>query len=422
MSFLKITPEIAQKIIVNAQFLNGQNQIPSGKEGLMTVLDKLGYVQIDTISVVNRAHHQTFWARTPNYSEELLFELQKTDRKIFEYWSHAMSYLPMADFRYCLPRMRKFKNPKSHWITNRIEICKPIINDVFKRVKDEGPLSSKDFEKEAGKKGGTWWDWKPAKIALEILYWQGKLMISERHNFQKVYDLTERVLPSDIDTSFPTEKETAEYIVLRATKALGVVGEKEIYKFLQPGATRDSDMLLACKKAISNTLKKLVESNQIIPVKIDQIGTDYYGLPEIEGQINNSEAKKNVRFLSPFDNLIIQRERAKQLFDFEYSLECYTPAPKRKFGYFVFSILWGHQIIARFDPKADRKNKLLIINNLQFEEKPIDFDQLLPVLAAEFVRFAHFHLCQVVIFENCLQIKKLAELQHLIKVLLSNKL
>ncbi|NQU85141.1 MAG: winged helix-turn-helix domain-containing protein [Mariniphaga sp.] len=401
--------EDARRIAVYCQLLNGKKTSSKGEKNLIKIFDQLGYIQIDTISVVNRAHHHALWTRSHDYTEEMLHHLQATDRKIYEYWGHAMSYLRMADFRYSLPRMEKFRNPKSPWAKTRIEKTKNIIGNVKKRIQDEGPLSSKDFENTSGKKGGTWWDWKPAKIALEIMYWQGELMVSERKKFQKYHDLTDRVLPENIDISFPTEKESAWFIIHGALKSFGIASEKEIRNFMQPGSSRDSDFQLVNVKEIKKYLNELIEAGEIIKVKIEDIDTDYFMLAKFEKLPENKNSA--IRLLSPFDNLIIQRERTRQLFGYDYSLECYTLEPKRKFGYFVFPILYGNKLVGRLDPKADRKNKILILKNLVFEPTFKVSVKFLNLFSAELKQFAVFNNCEKIIIEKCPNQKMKKELE-----------
>lgn len=174
---------------------------------MLATIDKLGYVQIDTLAVVARSHHHILWTREQDYKEENLFELQEKDKKIFEYWSHAVSYLPMKDYRFSIPRKVAFENNQLKWIQKD----KNINQYVLDRIKAEGPLQSKNFEHQRTSPA-NWFEWKPAKRALEQLFMEGKLMIAKRQGFQKVYDLTERVLPDWVDVTTPTAEEYAYYI------------------------------------------------------------------------------------------------------------------------------------------------------------------------------------------------------------------
>jgi len=398
----KISSKQARKIILNAQLLGGRTKLTKGKEGIAQTIEKLGYVQIDTIAVIERAHHHTLWSRRADYAPEMLHELQTKDRRVFEYWGHAMSYLPMSDYRYFLPKMRNFENPRSKWAEISLAKCRHLMQPVIERIRKEGPLCSRDFQPPPEKKRGNWWDWKPAKIALEMLFWKGDLMVTERRNFQKVYDLTDRVLPGHIDTSIPCDDEIGQFLVQRALSANGILQEKEILNFLQPNAGRDSDIRVADSDIILNSLHGLIDAGQVTPLKIaGENDANYYALSEIfEKSTKPIIRQPRVFILSPFDNLMIQRKRIKNLFGFNYSLECYVPASKRKFGYFTLSILWGENFVGRLDSKADRKNKTFIVRKLAFESTLKDFDVFLPVFTKKLTDLARFNQCDRIQLEK----------------------
>ncbi len=399
MQNISISKKQARKIILQSQLL-ANNHKQKAEGNLLSIIDSLGYVQIDTISVINRAHHHILRTRDSSYKEADLHSLQTKQRAVFEYWGHAMSYLPIKDYRYYLPKMRKFENPSSNWGNMMLQKGQDAMQMVIDRIKAEGPLSAKDFKTDKIK-GGAWWDWKPAKIALELLFWKGNLMINERKNFQKYYDLKERVLPDDIDTTYPSDDELSEFLIFKALTALGVSSEKEIRKFLQPGTIRDADIQMIGSEKVKTKLKQLQEDKKIIPLKIENNKTIYYMLKEkqdiLDLSLSNSQ---KIHLLSPFDGLIIQRERVKTFFDFDYSIECYVPEPKRKYGYFVLPILWKDKLIGRIDPKADRKNKTLIINNLYFEPSFKEIDDFLPLLKNKLTEFATFNGCEKLDFDN----------------------
>ncbi|MGZ6539798.1 MAG: winged helix-turn-helix domain-containing protein, partial [Bacteroidia bacterium] len=291
-------------------------------------------------------------SRLPDYEENYLSDLVN-DKSIFEYWSHAASYLPMCDFRFSLPRKKAYSDGKSHWFGQDKKMNKYVLD----RIKAEGALQSKDFEyKRNGP--GNWYEWKPAKRALEQLFMEGKLMVLKRQGFQKVYDLTERILPKDIDTSFPTEKEFSEHLIRRAVKSNGIVEEKEVF-YLRKGL----------KESVNKTLKKLLKEGELIEVKISGAEKSIYVTTEEQLKaIEKIKLKNDIQLLSPFDNLIIQRKRLQTIFDFDYQIECYVPEPKRKFGYFCLPVLYNDKFVARFDPKADRLTKVFYIKSMYFEK------------------------------------------------------
>ena len=398
MKVIPLPVDMARRLAIRGQLLDSQAKQIKGKRGVSHIVAQLGYIQIDTIAVVQRTHHHTLWTRQSDYHPDMLHTGQATDRNIFEYWGHALAYLPMQDYRYFLPRIENFQNSQSRWITGMREKAAPVIQLVRQRIREEGPLRAKDFEAPPRQKSGKWWDWKPAKLALELMFWNGELMVTERRDFQKVYDLTERVLPANIDTRTPDSKELGQFFVRRALSAYGIAHEREICTFMQPNALWDSSFLAASKKAVLKALAGLVEARVITPVHIPEAGkTPYYALADtLKKAAKCKPTAPAVSLLSPFDNLIIQRDRTQRLFGFEYRLECYTPAAKRKYGYFVLPILWGDQLIGRLDPKADRKNKTLIIHSLIFEPGFTDFEVLLPAFVKTLREFARFNGCETV--------------------------
>ncbi|MBL7128236.1 MAG: YcaQ family DNA glycosylase [Ignavibacteria bacterium] len=404
MKEIRISPEIARSIALKAQLLDGGTKLPKGKEGVVQTIENLGYVQIDTINIIERAHNHTLWTRRPDYKPEMLHELQSKDRRVFEYWGHAASYLPTTDYRYYIPMMRSFADPKSKWVQGRLKKFGHLMDPILERIRNEGALASRDFETLTDKSRGTWWDWRPAKVALELLFWKGELMITERRNFQRVYDLTERVLPAHTDTNIPGDDKMGRFFVSRALSAYGVATEKEICNHIHA----------AGKKIIINAIQDFIDSGEVMPVKI--VGddkSDYYAFSEVmEKSIRVKRKNSALHLLSPFDNLIIQRDRIKRLFDFDYALECYVPKGKRKLGYFVLPILWGDKFVGRLDSKADRKKKVLAIKSLGFEKGFKDFEKLLPPLTDKLKDFARFNKCESIELEKVLPVKVKSELKR----------
>jgi hypothetical protein len=377
----------ARRVALHAQLLDGQAQLPAGKQGVLQAIEKLGYVQIDTIAVIQRAHHHTLWTRCPDYDPAMLHELQAQDRRVFEYWAHAASYVPMSDYRYYLPRMRQAHDPYTKWERGRLEQFGHLMEPVLERIRQEGPLGSKDFA--TGDTQGTPRDRNPSKVALEMLFGRGQLMVTERRGFEKIYDLAERVLPADVDTRAPDDDELGRFFVRRALSACGVAQKKEIQVHIDA----------ADKKLLAKALRDLVKDGQVIPVQVGD--ADYYALPERLAQAGQLQAvPPRVSLLSPFDNLIIQRERVKRLFGFDYALECYMTAAKRKYGYFVLPILWGERLVGRLDPKAERKKKTFIIRNLALEPGFEAGNDFVSALNNALKTFAHFNGCEKITFEK----------------------
>jgi uncharacterized protein YcaQ len=390
MAIQTISPETARKLILHTQLLDGRSNLPGGKNGAARVIEKLGYVQIDTISRVERAHHHTLWTRLPDYNPAMLHELLVKEKRIFEYWGHEASCLPMQDYRFYLPRMRSFEDPHTGWHRNLLERYRHLTPQILDRIRQEGPLSSKDFERPSGSKQGSWWDWKPAKTALELLFWQGKLMVAERRGFQRVYDLTERVLPAGVDTHYPDKDELGQFYVRRALQSMAVAREREILKHLG-GATQ---------AMISKGLHELLANGEAVELELESDkNKPYYALTGTLA-FKNRKGEPQVHILSPFDNLLIQRDRTRRLFEFEFTLQCYLPAQKRTVGYFLLPILWGDRFAARMDVQADRKNKLLFIHNLVFEPGFHDFDQFIEPFAEKIIAYAKFNGCRQIMIEK----------------------
>jgi uncharacterized protein YcaQ len=268
-----------------------------------------------------------------------------------------------------------------------------LIEGVLDRIRVEGPLGSLDFKAPDGFERGEWWSRKPAKQALETLLAAGDLMVTERRNFQRIYDLTERVLPDWVDTTEPGPSKVARFQVRRALAALGVASGSEIQWKRGNG------------KAVSKALEELADSGEIIPVEVDGWkGRPCYALAEVlertAGQAGGTLNRESLHILSPFDNLVILRPWLEKLFLFRYRIECYLPEAKRRYGYFALPVLWGERFVGRVDAKADRNSQTLVINQLTFEPQVADYDGLLPVLAKKLWAFAVFNDCERIAIER----------------------
>ena len=349
----------------------------------MSIIDQLGYVQIDTISVIARAHHHVIWSRNPKYQPKNLDKLL-AKRQVFEYWTHAASYLPIDAYRFSWPLKEDFRKR----MASRSPLPPRLLKDVMKRIEHEGPLKSKDFQ-DSPKKGSGWWDWKPAKTALERLFLIGELEISCRDGFQKVYDLPSRVIPEHVDRSPPSQEEFISYLIDRTLRQHGLATAKEI-AYLCPASIT---------KQVIAQLNHRMEAQEIIPVKIESIEDTYFCFP---GALEQSQRlTRQIKILSPFDNLTIQRKKLKTFFNFDYQIECYLPAAKRKYGYFSLPVLGGDQFIGRVDLKADRKEKTLRVQSLH-GEKGVAKAKLVTQLQKPLKQFAIFNHCERVSFQsNC---------------------
>jgi uncharacterized protein len=383
---VKLSIVAARHLALHAQGLDGQWALPSGKEGVAQAIERLGYVQIDTIAVVQRAHHHTLWTRCADYAPPMLDELQAQDRRVFEYWAHAAAFIPFRDYRYYLPRMRAYADsPRTReWLAQN----ESVVHDVLARISDEGALGSADFEAPEGFKRGTWWNWKPAKRALEVLFSTGQLMVSARRGFQRVYDLAERVLPAETNTREPEPAELGRFVVRRALETQGLATANELHW----GHRR--------QPYVAAALQELLAAGDILPIEIEGLPETYYALTSAVAAGGPARGGPRLHILSPFDNLIIQRRRLGVLFGFEYTIECYTPAAKRKYGYFCLPVLWGEHFVGRLDAKAERKQGTLLVHKLTLEPGAAGDGAMLAALADKLRTFAAFNGCQRVIMEH----------------------
>lgn len=367
------------------QGLNGRWVLPDGQAGAAEVVRRLGYVQIDTLHVVHRAHHHVVWSRFRDYQTSMLRELLAEDRRLFEWWTHAAAYIPMEDFRFYAPRMgdRALSDGQKAWAADNQEV----LDRVLARIRVEGALGTSAFQAPEGATSGSWWSgWKPAKRALEVMFNQGILLVSERRNFERIYDLRERVVPEGADRPRPDAEETADYLLRRALLAYGALPDRHLWwwRLSRPGDG-------AVERAISRGL--------VTPIEVE--GQDdeawYAWSPALVAldQVPAIDAAgvRRMYILSPFDNLIIRRPLMETVFGFDYRMECYLPKAKRQYGYFALPILWGDRFIGRVDTKADRKGKVLVLKQLTFEVDLDDSDLVLAQLAAELRAFAAFNEC-----------------------------
>jgi uncharacterized protein YcaQ len=370
----------ARRLALKRQLLDGHAGLPPGKEGVLRCVERLGYVQIDTINVIERAHHHTLWTRLPVYRPEHLGELLAKDRRVFEYWGHAMCYLPMADYRFFIDRMRAF--PGEGWQRRYVEKYGDLMEEVFDRIRAEGPLAARDFGGTT--KGKGWWEWKPAKIALDLLFSQGRIMVDRRERFQRFYDVTERVLPDWVDTTLPDDDERELFFTRRALAAHGLATLNDIRLHLRRSPKK------------RRYVDRLVEEGEALPVRVEGIGADFFALRETLETMDDAPVE-GLRILSPFDNLVIQRDRVKRLFGFDYALECYKPPAKREMGYFALPILWGEGFVGRIDLKADRKKKRLLVQGLWWEDGVRVGEELRGALRDELDGLAAFNGCAEVV-------------------------
>ena len=381
---IKRPQELARlrRLALAAQGLLRLQPFGRGLTGARQAINHLGYIQIDTISVVERAHHHVFFSRVPQFKPDMTNQLL-LNGDIFEYWAHAAAFLPIADFRFSLPYKHAIKSGQTHWYRTRDQ---KLMGELLARIRSDGPLRSRDIETNTTKSAG-WWDWKPAKKALEQLYMQGDLMVSDREGFQKTYDLTERVLPSQINLQMPSMEEFAAHVVNQQLRCHGLVSLKGLTYQRRSADLRKAVQALISERLAQRTLEQVQLSSG--DVFVLEAGAFEHPLPRLNSRL---------LILSPFDNSVIQRERLKALFQYDYQIECYVPAVKRQYGYFCLPLLYRDEFIGRMDCKAHRKIRHLEIKALHFEQHDFDEDIVIAAFVEAIAQFCHFQQCDTVSF------------------------
>ena len=383
MNQLVLTQSQARKIILHAAGLSKRAPFGKSKEAVYQLIDHLGFIQIDTNYVVERAHHHAIASRVPDYKMEWLDELQ-ADGRIFEFFTSDAGYMPMHDFRFSLSVKEGFLSGRKPLVQAEINL----MNKVLDRIAREGPLMVKDFENDRLEASAGWWDWRPSKIALERLYLGGRLMTTRTKGFQKVYDLPMNLIPDDIDTTMPAPEEFARHVIRRSLKSLGIAYAKEM-------AWRARYIK---NNLVKKELEKLVEEGEVCHVAIEGLKTA--PLCMLPGYKNKKIRLSDDAFiLSPFDVLNVFRHRLRDFFNFDYQIECFVPQAKRKYGYFSLPILVGDTFVARMDSKADRKQRVLTIHNLHFEPLKLSKPMIVKVCNA-IQTFAKFNQCQDIIIKK----------------------
>jgi uncharacterized protein YcaQ len=373
-----MTSSLKQLTLFN-QGLGKTSRFAKGMDGTLQAIEHLGYVQIDTISVVERAHHHILWSRVPDYELNHLNSLVG-ERQIFEYWYHAASYLPMKDYRYALPAMMSVRNGESRYF-NRGD--QHLMNEILARVRAEGKIRLRDIDKNNKKSVGNWWNTGPGRRAFEQLYMQGDLMICERNGMEKVFDLTERCLPENIDLSMPTLYEYAQYLFNNTLRAHGAFTWKQLVHLKKNNL----------KEIMRVVLKEQIDAGVVSAIKLENGQTLYVDVAAIEQKVSTDFGLK---ILSPFDNSLIHRDRLASLFEFDYRIECYVPAAKRVYGYFCLPILYQNELVGRVDCKAHRSIKELEVISLHLEKTVKNKELFFFELEQELKSFAAFNQCSTI--------------------------
>ena len=380
----------------------------SGRPGIDDVysaVERVGWVQIDTLQVVNRAQYLTLWSRLGAYDpadlDSLLFDGGSTSsdnhRRLFEYWTHAACIIPLAYYRYLMPMMRRHAQGGAGW--RRTWASDPdnarLLESVLTRIESEGPSRPADF-RTGKKRPGTWWNWDTAKIALEHLYNVGELAISNRVNFQRVYDVRDRVLPEWVDRNEPIEDAAIRSLLEISMKALGVCEPVQVGDYFHMKRTEARPFV-----------DGLIEDGTFVPVTAHLADRDTHdllvhcdNLTLLEQAADGDLKPRRTTFLSPFDSLFWPKDRDMSFWKFRHVLECYKREPDRIWGYFCLPILDRDRLVGRFDPKLERAKRRLRLKKLHLEPGVRPSARLASSVARAVRDFMRFHNADDLIIEH----------------------
>jgi len=378
--------------------LHGLGEAPSGPAkgaDLAALITRIGFVQVDSITTVERAHHMILAARRPAYRPPALKRLLERDRALFEHWTHDASILPVALFpvwqlRFARDADRLRDNWK-RWFRDGYEAQ---FDTILNRIARDGPVTSSDVGEGEARGRGGWWDWHPSKTALEWLWRTGQLQITRRDGFQKVYDLTERVIPQEHRQPCPPVDAVVDWACSSALDRLGFATPGEICAYwnaVTPQEARDW-----CKAELA--------AGRITEIAVEGAdGSRRHSLarPDVAARAAGAPAPPGrLRVLSPFDPALRDRARAERLFGFHYRIEVFVPEAQRRYGYYVFPLLEGAGLVGRIDMKARRDAGVLQVRAL-WPEAGVRFGAgRLARLEVELDRMARFAGCDRVGFDD----------------------
>jgi uncharacterized protein YcaQ len=373
---------LARKIFLERQGLSRSPTKALGRDGLYDLIHDLGFVQVDSIQWVERAHHQILFSRNQTYRPKDLQHLLEKDRSLFEHWTHDASVIPSAFFPYWKHRfVRREERIRQNWAKWQGDGFDQAFEETYTRIRDHGPVMARDVKAEDHKSGG-WWNWHPSKTALEFLWHTGKLSIARREGFQKVYDLSERVIPAEHHTAEVDHETFVDWACRAALTHLGFATSGEIAAFFDIVTPDEAKAWVASHR---DELQELQLEN------VDGKARASFAFADnVASLLDAPEPPARIRVLSPFDPLIRDRNRTERLFGFFYRIEVFVPEPKRQYGYYVFPLLEGDRLIGRIDMKAERREGLLDVRRLWLEPGVKPTAGRLDKLEAEFQRVARF--------------------------------
>jgi uncharacterized protein YcaQ len=344
---IQLTSAQGRRIWLHAQRLDTIEPFGSGPKATPAAVAHLGYLQIDTINVIERCHHHILYTRIPSYRREHLHQAQNIDKTVFEYWTHALSYLPTVNLRFYVRPMRQDWQRRIVWFD---KVSQGDLRRVMSRIRREGALTMRDIEDEPVEKDYSRASRKPSKRVLEVAFYKGLVTISQRAGMLKTYELLTRHFGWDRLPRAATERETLNYLLDRALQSQGIVSVESICHLDPPR-----------KPAMRRLVESRVRRKELIPVQLEGAGESVHWVRPDTLDAIPDPPQERVHILSPFDPLVIQRKRLQLFFDYEYRFEAYLPRHKRVFGYFVCPVLIGDRIIAGLDLKTDRSRQKLLV-------------------------------------------------------------
>ncbi|WP_338844802.1 crosslink repair DNA glycosylase YcaQ family protein [Massilia sp. W12] len=354
----------------------------AGKADVLTCIQQMGVLQIDTINVVARSPYLVLWSRLGDYDMRWLEQLL-AERALFEYWAHEACFVPIAD--YALLRHRMLDPAAMGWKSgeNWRRQHPHALQEVLQHLQQHGAVRAADFEAKQHK-GGGWWEWKPQKRALEVLFTRGEVMIARREKFQRVYDLAARVLPDWDDAQALTREAAQQEFILRACLRLGVAKPAWL-----------GDYYRHCKTRPQPHPAVLAQQGLLLEVQVEGEHSPWYAHPDNLALLQDAANLRPTHstLLSPFDPLVWDRQRALELFDFDYRIECYTPAARRRYGYFCLPLLRRGQLVGRLDAKAHRREGVFALQALHLEPGVKPSAALQTDLARAIAACAAWHGC-----------------------------
>lgn len=365
---------------------------------IYTLIENLGAVQIDTLQMVARAHYLTIWSRLGNYDMDHFDRMGNVQeqRKIFEGWFHAACFIPLSEYRYQIPRQRAMREKGHQWYTDWMSTPgnPDLVQEIHERIRRDGAVQTVSIEGEKTQHG-TWWNWRPEKMALEHLYGFGDLMIAGRVKFRRIYDLTERVLPTWVDQTEPSRVERDRAWLEMGVKALGICFPRNAadYTWMKLTGARPLIADLISEGRFIEVQAETMQGLQTLVVHSDSI-------PLLEKAAMGEIKAQRTTFLNPFDNLWWAQGRDEAFWGFRQRLEAYYPSSKRIYGYYCLPILYKDQLIGRFDPKLERKTGLLRIKGLFLEPGIQPDDELIQSVAFTMRDFMKFHQAKELLVEK----------------------